>query len=104
MLAQTEGATYLTSCAGLPREELPAGVKGSFTLLGDLYAEADGNHSTKRTFLAGLCPTISSLAAKNALRPLPVEVVGGLEEVKAGLERMVAGDYSFTKLVAMAKK
>ena len=98
MLAAVGDETFLTSCGGMPKE-LPAGVKGSFTLLGDLYAGSDSANA-KRQFLASTRPTVARLVADGVVKAMPVEVIGGLDAVQAGFERMAAGDYSFTKLVA----
>lgn len=68
------------------------------TMLADVYNDEDEPRK-KRKFLSEQWPQMSKHFANGAIRAPPVELLGGLEHVKEGLERLSTGNYSFTRFV-----
>ena len=65
--------------------------------LGDIYVSPD---QSRRQLVAQFYKDVVPLLASGAIKIMAIENIGGLDKIKAGLERMVAGQYSGVRLVA----
>lgn len=89
-------AGSVTSTAAMPKSSNP-NITGSNTSLGDVYVAAD---PTRRQLLGRFIKHITPSFESGAIRTMAIEKVGGLDQIKPALERMVAGNYSAVRLVA----